>query len=277
MALTKEQRAQREGRITGSFLTQLMKGNAEIITNTWRGLIGDPSYVEERVETWPFLFGSVVEPVALDYHEKKTQCELTRRGEVVVHPHRPYFCVTLDAFRVVDSTVIDCKAFSSFYSIENIVADYTPQLVGQVGCTGALNAALLIVHGGGEPQEIVVRIDSDYELLVWQRVDQFWWCVENLVPPIERPELIKPVIPPEQWRTINLDNDADRTAHNWSATIIEALDRWNAHKDAADAFDGAKADIKVVLPDDVARVKYSGLFVRRAKNNAITIGREKVA
>ena len=271
MALTQEQRARRK-EIPTSFFTPLMKGDAEKILNGWRRAVGDPAYTEEKsAETWPTLYGSIIEPVALDWHEKKTQTEITRRGEVIVHPHRPYVSTTLDGMMEAESKVIDVKAYSSFFAIEQIVADVTPQMVGQIGCTGALNASLLIVHGGGEPQEIPVKIHPDYEALVWMRVDQFWWCIENLVSPVERPDLIKPVIPPEQWRTINLDSEAERDAHNWAGTMIDALTRWAENKASADSFDEAKSDIKGTLPDDVARVRYANMVVRRARNNAVTI------
>lgn len=272
MALSATQRAAREGKIGTSFFNILMKGDAERIHNEWLGVIGDPSYKPFRLNRWQEVYGAAIEPVAIDYHEEKTQCELTRRGEQVVHPHRPYVITTLDCWRATDSTCLDVKGYSSFYPADEVIRDVTPQLHGQVGCTGALNAAILLVHGGGEPAEIEVKLDPDYDRVLWEKVDLFWDCCERLITPVDIPDLIKPVIPPEQWRTINLDNEADRNACNWAADIINRLEIWQGNKAGADIFEKAKSDIKLMLPDDVARVTYSGMFVRRARNNAITIG-----
>lgn len=270
--LTPVQRAAREGKITGSFLPSLMAGNEAGIYDKWLELIGDPAWVPEDLsENWPVQLGSHVEPLALDWCERKTQHALTRRGEVVTHPVREYVACTLDAYREHDDTVIDAKASGAFMSLDHIIAYYTPQMIVQRACVQCRNAALLIVHGGAEPAEYPVAIDPDYERALWQRVDQFWRCVQNLTPPVR----LRTLSPPDQWRTINLDLDTADNRANWAAAIKPALETWNANHDSVESFEAARTEIKQLLPDDCRKLTWAGVVVTRARNRAITIKRAK--
>jgi len=270
MTLSPEQRAARAEKITASFLPDLMEGDAEAIDDKWKECIGDPAWKpRDTSRNWAMEYGAYTEPFALNWHERRTQCELTRRGEVVVHPERPFFCCTLDAYRAADRTCIDCKCIDGHNRLDDVIMHYVPQLVGQKGCTGADHVALLVVHGRAEPQEIAVKIDPAYEALVWLRVDQFWQCVETLTPPVtlQLPRLT----PPEQWTTINLDNEGDRTAHNWSAEMIEHLNTWRDTHAAAAANAIARDEIKRLLPEGVGALTCAGLIVKRNRARAVSI------
>lgn len=268
MALTPAQLALRENKITASFLPALMKGDDAAIYNKWLELIGDPKWVPEDLsENWQVLVGEILEEPAIKWHERKTGQALTRRGEVVVHPRRPYFCCTLDCFREADQSVIDAKACGSFMDVDTIIKYYTPQLVGQKGCTTASRAAILLCHGFADPRELELEITPEYEALVWKRVDAFQQCVEHLTPPVPMPE----VVPPEKWRTVNLDSAADFDAHNWSADMLLAFGDWLANKDAAKRFEESKETVKALLPADVGTVLGGGCVVKRDRRNAVTI------
>src|SRR5262245_25557612 len=175
----------RTGKITASFTPWLMKGDEPKIRNEWFKLTGDPRYVpEDFADDWGVQFGIFIQPHALDWHERRTRLELSRRDEFVVHPTLPYVGCTLDAFRAAANTVVDCKAIHGASDIDKAVAHYTPQMVVQRACTGADYAALLIVHGGGEPFEVNVPIDPEYELRVFERIAAFWQCVQQRIPPV---------------------------------------------------------------------------------------------
>jgi hypothetical protein len=271
MALTPEQRAQREGKITASFLPQLMAGDTAAIYNKWLELIGDPDWQPEDFSTnWPVNFGSYIESFALDWHERKHKLELTRRGEVARHPTRSYVAATLDAFRAADHTVLDCKASGAWMTLDHIAAYYTPQMIVQRACARANHAALLVVHGSAEPAELAIHIDPAYETLVWQRVDQFWQCVQDLREPVELP----PAPPPPPWRSLDFNTDADVEANNWAAEIMAHMLTWHATRDAAVTHELVREEIKTVLPDDVGRVSFANVLITRARNRAVTIKRQ---
>src|SRR5262245_20673908 len=79
--LTAEQLALRESKITASIAPPLMAGNEDVILNKWLELIGDPGWKPEDFSTnWPIQFGAFIETFALDWHERRTQQALARRG-----------------------------------------------------------------------------------------------------------------------------------------------------------------------------------------------------
>jgi hypothetical protein len=273
MTLTAEQQRLREGKITASFLPQLMAGDAPAIYAKWLELIGDPAWVpEDTTDNWPINFGSYVESFALDWHQRRTGRPLVRRGEVVDHPSWPGIACTLDAFRQDDRCALDVKCCGAFQSINEILNYYTPQMICQRACTQADRVALLLVHGGAEPMEIPVDIDRDYEAMVWQRVNEFRLCVENLTPPVRLD--IRRIVPPEQWRIVDLDKDS--AEYNWSGEMIPLLATWADTEAHAKQNADAKEKIKLLLPDDVGHVTHAGLIIARNRAGAVSIKRAKI-
>jgi hypothetical protein len=271
MALSAVQRRLREGKITASFLPSLMAGDESAIHNKWLELIGDPRFVPEDFEdNWPVQFGSFIEGFALDWHARKTGWPLVRRGEVVQHPTRDNFCCTLDGFREHDRCALDCKAVNAFTPVDDTVAFYTSQMIGQRACLVCDKVAILLVHGGGEPQEIPLQIDPDYEGQVWQRVDQFWRCVESLTPPVHLN--LKRVVPPEQWRSIDFDADGEKP--NWAADMAPLLQIWLETEAGHKRCEESKAKIKELLPDDVGKLFAGDALVSRNRAGAVSIKRK---
>ena len=264
MTLSAEQLRLRDGKVTASFAPYLMAGDEAKILREWKRLIGADDYEPEDLsDSWPVNFGSWVEPFALDWHERKTGRVLSRRGEVVVHPAMPHVCCTLDALRADDRTVIDCKAPGMWRKLDDVCAQYVPQMIVQRGCLTADNAALLIVHGGSEPVEFPIVWDAAYEAAVWQRIAWFWDCVTDLVPPVA----IAPVMAPVP--VVNTYDMAESNA--WADKAAS----WVKNKAAAKAFKDTEAEIKLLVPADAVRAHGHGLNVTRAKNGAITIKAEK--
>jgi len=163
--------------------------------------------------------------------------------------------------------VIDCKACGAYMHVDDIIKYYTPQLVGQQGCTGAHAAAILLVHGGAEPREIEIETTEEYDKQVWNRVDAFQLCVENLTPPVQLPE----IVPPDKWRTVNLLNDNDMAAHNWSGEMLIALADWAANEQQAKTFEASKERVKMLLPADVGTILTADVKVARDRRNAVSI------
>ncbi len=269
MALTALQLQQREGRVTASFMPALMAGDAAKVLNEWRRLVGDPDYAPEDLsDSWPVNFGSYIEPFALDWLERKSGQALSRRGEVVFHPQRPFVCATLDSYRAADATVIDCKAPGQWRKLDDVLTAYVAQMACQRACVGAEKASLLVVHGGSEPVEYPIEIPADYEAVLWERVDAFWHCVENLIPPVALPAIAAPV-PPEKWRTVDLD--AADGLPNWADEMRREITLWRATAAYAKTNARATKAVKDLLPDDVGLVACAGVKVSRAKNSAISV------
>lgn len=246
----------------------LMAGKPQVLQQLFLRAIGDPRWEPDEFEnSWQAAFGLHVEPLALDWHAKKTGATLVDRGAQFFHPTREYVSCTLDARRADDNTALDVKCINAFWDIDDAAAHYTPQMVVQVECAKASRAALLVVQGGTEPQEIEIYIDDEYRALVWDRIDWFWDCIQSFTPP--HPLDFPRIVPPELWRRIDLDNDGDQP--NWSNEMKELLTRWAETRDTAKEHDAIKAHVKEIFPDDCGKLVYAHYTVARAKNNAITI------
>src|SRR6185312_7345784 len=234
-SLSASQLRARDGKVTASFAPYLMSGNAERIMNEWRRLVGDPGYVApDFSDNWAVNFGAYIEPLALDWHQRKLGYDLVDRGYVVSHPERPYVSATLDAFDL-------------------------PQLIVQRGCRAATRVALLVVHGGAEPVEIEAEIPADYEAEVWRRIDQFWACCENLAEPIAMEPVAAPVAAIKEY---------DLTGNNaWG----EHAATWLEHRSAAKKFEGAVKGLKEIIPADAKRAFGNGVAAERNKVGSISI------
>jgi len=79
------------------------------------------------------------------------------------------------------------------------------------------------------------------------------------------------IVPPEKWRTINLDNEADAHAHNWAGDMMAALADWLANERQAKIFAESKETVKALLPADVGTVHAIGVTVARDRRNAVSI------
>lgn len=265
MTLTPAQLAAREGRVTASFLPYLMAGDEAKILSRWQELVGDPAYEPEDLSrVWPVQFGSYIEPFALDWHETATGQALTRRGEVVPHPERPWFCCTLDAYRASDSTVIDCKAVGPWRKIDDVRALYLPQMVAQRACVGAARASLLVVAGGQEPVEEPLDWPEEYEAEVWQRVDAFWQCVLTLTPPVALPPVAAAVRAERIYDMLG--------SNEWTDAAVTWLDNRDAAKNAATA----EKTLKQLVPADAAKAHGAGVQITRDRAGRLSLKEAKV-
>jgi hypothetical protein len=255
MTLTPEQLAKRGDRVTASFAPYLIAGREDRIRSEWCKLVGHPAYEEPN---WDERFDT-----EWDWYQRKTQQQLIRRGEVVVHPTRNYVCCTLDAYRAEDDCVVDCKAWKSYQKVDYICSFLAPQMIVQKACVRASAASILLVHGGARPVEYPLSWEPEYEAQVWGRIDEFWQCVQSLTPPVALPTIEPPVVAVREM---------DMSSSNaWCSWAME----WLVTRADARQFEIATKELKELVPRDVKRAFGQGVEVTRAKNGAATIREEK--
>lgn len=260
--LTPEQEAYRE--LGCSDLPYLMHGTSEEINNRYKRIVGDPSYVPpDFTENWPVIMGNLVETPALDWEQRRGGYPLVRRQEWVVHPEFPYLGCHLDAYREHDKCVIDVKWAGAYRKLDDVLKQYTAQLVGQRGCTNADNASLLVVHGGQEPREFAICWEREYEKEVWERVKWFWNCVETLQPPCEIPKAKAPVI---ATKSIDMSQ-----SNRWCALA----DVWLTTGETAKRWLNTVKEIKELVPEDAVRAHGHGIIASRNRAGALTINVSK--
>jgi hypothetical protein len=263
--LTAAQQRAREFKTTASQAPIIMAGDAAAIVRLHRERTGEIE-PEDLSHAYPAQLGNHVEGFNLDWHERKTGMELTERGVFFPHPSLHNIGATLDAYRCHDDTVIEAKAIGAWRRLDEAIGYYTPQVIVQMRCRQASKGALLISHGGGEPQEIAVTPDPSYEQVLWERMCAFELCVQTLTLPAPLPR----IVPPEQWRSIDLDSLAEPWP-NWAHELAFDLERWRDVRPIAQEFEEITSHIKSLFPDDAGRLTYAGIAIRRNRRGALTI------
>lgn len=262
----------RKFRVTASRIPFLMSGSPDAVNRMWLQTIDDQRQEADPFgkDDWTGPLALLIEPFAMDYHATKTGHQIIERGQQFFHPARDYVSSTQDGYRPFDDCVIDCKVTNPFREYEETAAFYSGQMVAQMECRGAANAALLIVRGGARPAEIPVYITDEYRAKVWDVVDRFWDCVTSLTPP--HPLHFPRIVPPSQWKRIDLDSDLELP--NWSGEMRELLLRWNFTYDAARDHEESKQQIKSLIADDIGEIVCGSYRIRRDRRNAISIRRK---
>jgi predicted phage-related endonuclease len=204
-------------------------------------------------------YGTYLEPLIIDWHQAMTGQPLIYRGRSCTHPTRSYVGCTLDCYREIDRCTIDAKATGKWRKIEDVLSFYPAQLIVQKACIGAEKAALLVVHGGDEPVEYEVTWDADYEQEVWDRIDWFWGCVQNLVRPAALPaaRVSQPAV-----RVVDMSQ-----SNSWS----EFAGIWLRTRDPAKLCAEAARNLKELVEDDVVKAHGHGVVVSRSKAGALSI------
>jgi hypothetical protein len=132
-------------------------------------------------------------------------------------------------------------------------------MVIQRACTGALRAALLIVHGGSEPREYEITWDATFEATVWERIAWFWDLVESMKEPHPIPPA-KPAVP--AVRIVDM-----RESNQWALYA----DAWLTNQGAARVFNNATRLLKGLVEADVAKAHGHGIAAVRDRAGRLSI------
>lgn len=258
--LTPEQIKAREGKLTASRIGVLMNGTDSDVYDLWRELIGDPEYrAADLSRVWPVALGSHTESLNLDWYERKRQREVTRRGEVVLHPEYPWAAATLDGWDSNDGVPIECKHVGGREALETILARYAAQFHWQMFVTGTGHLYASIIEGANEPLIEHVRYNHGYGEELVRRAESFMQSVTNMTPPVSLGHLTAPV------QAIVTYDMTGNNEFGSSASI------WKDTRDAAKSAKVAEAHLKALVPSDAARVHGFGVEIKRDRAGRLSL------
>jgi hypothetical protein len=265
MVLTQAEQNYRVGKFTGSLANAVMNAKSEAeLVKIWRQKVG---LDEPEPENYAMRAGSYMEPFILNEVERRTECAITRRGEIVDHPTVADICVKLDGYRRADDAIIEVKFLAPWRTRDEYYPAYYAQCILQMLCTGASAAVLLVGQGTSEPVENEIAFDQDYADELMLRAKAFLLCMKTLTPPYPEP----PIIPREKWRTLDLD--AEPT--NWTAELVTHLEHRDATAEVAAMHEMAGTAARGLIPDDVGKVLVQDWQISRDRRGTLSIRKRK--
>jgi hypothetical protein len=135
-----------------------------------------------------------------------------------------------------------------------------PQLQHNMWVVHARSAALSIITGGGKWVEVVVRADPLYQHLLLTAEKKFWRCVMSG----ETPRLFGLEPPRPRLQAIrSVDMSASNSWAEFSATYVRTRDAHLEHE-------GAKAELKKLVPEDAKEAFGYGVKAKRSKSGAVS-------
>ncbi|WP_029007648.1 YqaJ viral recombinase family protein [Azospirillum halopraeferens] len=266
MAITREQRDFRAGRLGSSDAGRVMAGDW---TALWREKTGRaaPADLDHIAAV---QIGIATEPLHPRFVTRATGIACVAAGDTRVHPRHPWliahpdFLTWSDASAVGDpDTLVEAKFSGGFASDAELAERYHWQLQHQFLVTGLHRGVLSILRPGGHSLLRVEARPADAARLL-ATLEAFQWHVANDVEPGDGIPVPAPRL--ESRRVV------DMARHNrFAALAAELAER----RPAALAVREAEAALKALMPAD-ARVAFvagagQGVYVARSRDGRLSL------
>jgi predicted phage-related endonuclease len=256
--LTAEQLKARAGKLTGSRVAALMKGDVVAIDRLYREMIGEAE--EENLRhVWPVRLGEATEQLNLDWFEQKNHMPVTSRGRVMVHPRHNWAACTLDGWSADLACPIECKNVGGREPLEVVIDRYQPQMQWLMEITGAKQCALSVIMGANEPIVEYIDRDDGYIAEMIRRGRMFMDCVMQRIPPVTLPEVPSPII---------ADKSYDLSTNN---TWVSFAAEWIATRASAEKCKEAEKVLKSIMPPDAAKAFGAGVRITRDRAGRLSL------
>jgi len=250
----------RRGFIGGSDARIIMGANETALIRLWREKRGEaepPDYSDNLL----VQLGVTTEPLNRRWFEKTT-------GEVVKdvqtwirHPVLRWMAATLDGTVEGTGAVFEAKFMLPWsFSQEAAAKKHMAQVQHNMWVTNATEAVLCIITGGGKWVEIKLGADPLYQHLLLTAEKKFWRCVQSGHPPH-----LCGVEPPRA--RIEAARIVDMSLSNAWAEFAAVFRRT---RDASLEHEGAKAELKGLVPEDAKEAIGHGIRAKRSKAGALS-------
>jgi predicted phage-related endonuclease len=205
--------------------------------------------------------GKVTEDLNRRWYECNSGCSVTGIQQHFRHPVIRWMAATLDGQVQPSGAVFEAKFMLPWtFSEEAAAAKHMAQLQHNMWVTNARSAVLSIITGGGKWVEMTIPADPLYQHLLLTAEKKFWSCVQSgEIPQLFGVEPPRPRL--EAVRVVDMS-----TSNSWA----EFAGVFCRTRSAFVEHEGAKAELKKMVPEDAKEATGHGLRAKRSKSGAIS-------
>ena len=255
-----QSRNDRRAFIGGSDARIIMGDDEAALLHLWREKKGEAE-PEDLSGNLIVQLGTATEELNRHWYERNTGQVVTAVQRRVFHPIKRWMAATLDGMVEATGAVFEAKFMLPWTFSEEAAAEkHMAQLQHNMWVTASRTAVLSIITGGGQWVEITIPADPLYQHLLLTAEKKFWRCVETG----EIPHLFGVEPPRPRLEAVRI---VDMSASNSWAEFVATYRRT---RPAYQEHEGAKADLKKLVPEDAREAVGHGLRAKRSKSGAIS-------
>jgi predicted phage-related endonuclease len=246
--------------IGGSDARIIMGDDEAALLRLWREKRGEAE-PEDLSGNLIVQLGSVTEELNRRWYERNTGQVVSAVQRRVFHPVKRWMAATLDGIVEGTGAVFEAKFMLPWTFSEEAAAEkHMAQLQHNMWVTASRTAVLSIITGGGKWVEMTISADPLYQHLLLTAERKFWRCVQNG----ETPHLFGVEPPRPRLEAVRIvDMSASNSWADFAATFRRTRPAYQEHE-------GAKADLKKLVPEDAREAVGHGLRAKRSKSGAIS-------
>jgi predicted phage-related endonuclease len=246
--------------IGGSDARIIMGDNESNLVRLWHEKRGEAE-PEDLSNNLIVQLGSVTEDLNRRWYERSTGYTVKDAQRRVQHPVHKWMAATLDGIIQPTGAVFEAKFMLPWTFSEEAAAEkHMAQLQHNMWVSNSRSAVLSIITGGGKWVEITIHADPLYQHLLLTAEKKFWRCVQNG----DTPRLFGVEPPRPRLEAVRI---VDMSASNsWA----ELTGTYRRTRSAHQQHEGAKADLKKLVPEDAKEAIGHGLRAKRSKSGAIS-------
>ena len=246
--------------IGGSDARTIMGDDETALLRLWREKRGEIE-PEDLSGNLVVQLGMVTEELNRRWYERNSGHGIKDVQRRVQHPVHKWMAATLDGMVEPTGAVFEAKFMLPWTFSEEAAAEkHMAQLQHNMWVANSRSAVLSIVTGGGKWVEMTVNADPLYQHLLLTAEKKFWRCVQDGEPP----RLFGVEPPRPRLQAVRV---VDMTGSNsWAELTAIYLSTRKAHQ----KHEGAKADLKKLVPEDAKEAAGHGLRAKRSKSGAIS-------
>jgi predicted phage-related endonuclease len=205
--------------------------------------------------------GNVTEELNRHWYERNTGQVVTEVQRQVFHPVKRWMAATVDGMIEGTGAVFEAKFMLPWTFSEEAAAEkHMAQLQHNMWVIAARTAVLSIITGGGKWVEMTIAADPLYQHLLLTAEKKFWRCVQSG----EQPRLFGVEPPRPRLEAVRIvDMSSSNSWAEFAATFRRTRSAYVEHE-------GAKADLKKLMPEDAKEAIGHGLRAKRSKSGAVS-------